>query len=158
MTDPSQPSLRNIVYRTPAVTSVGGRAGTVRSGDGLLELQVAIPKEMGGPGEKLNPEMLFAAGYAACFHSAVKGVAGKRDLDVGASTIEAHVSIGPLAVGSGYGLAVELHVTLPGIEAEIADEVVREAHTICPYSNATRGNVDVRLTVTPADGKIRAVV
>lgn len=149
--------LSNVMYRTPAVTSVGGRAGSVRSADGLLELQVALPKEMGGPGQKPNPELLFAAGYAACFHSAVKSVAGGRKLDVATSTVEAHVAIGPLATGAGYGLAVELHVTLPAVEADAADEIVRGAHAICPYSNATRGNVDVRLTVTPADGKIRAI-
>src|SRR5579862_1832981 len=130
MSESSPHRLRNVMYRTPAVTSVGGRDGSVRSADGLLELQIALPKEMGGPGQKPNPEVLFAAGYAACFHSAVKGVAGKKKLDVGASTVEAHVGIGPLAADPGYGLAVELHVALPAVEADVADEVVRGAHAI----------------------------
>jgi organic hydroperoxide reductase OsmC/OhrA len=82
-------------YRTPTVTSIGGRDGTVRSDDGLIDLQVGIPKEMGGPGGKTNPEELFAAGYAACFHSAVKGVAAEKKVPIGKSTVEAHVSLGP---------------------------------------------------------------
>ena len=157
MSDTPQPRLRNVAYRTPPVISVGGRDGNVRSGDGLLELSVALPKEMGGPGGRPNPELLFAAGYAACFHSAVKAVASEKKVNPGASTVEAHVSIGPLAAGPGYGLSVELHVALPQLDADLASEVVRAAHDLCPYSNATRGNVDVRLTVTAADAKIRAV-
>jgi lipoyl-dependent peroxiredoxin len=157
MSDPSRPRLRSALYRTPTVTSLGGRDGSVQSRDGLLDVQLALPKEMGGPGGKLNPEILFAAGYAACFHSAVRSIASQKGVAAGDSSIEAYVAMGPLATGSGYGLAIELHVALPEIGAEAADEVVREAHEICPYSNATRGNVDVRLTVTPADGKIRAV-
>jgi Ohr subfamily peroxiredoxin len=142
-----------IDYRTPTVTSIGGRDGSVRSADGLIDLQVAIPKEMGGTGGKTNPEELFAAGYAACFHSAVKGVAGEKKVAIGKSTVEANVGVGPNDNGPGRKLAVELHVTLPGAaDAETAKDVVRGAHMRCPYSNATRNNIDVKLSVTPADG------
>jgi Ohr subfamily peroxiredoxin len=107
---------------------------------------------MGGPGGKTNPEELFAAGYAACFHSAVKRVAAEKHVAIGKSTVEAHVGLGPNDDGPGFTIAVELHVTLPGTDAETAKDVVRGAHMICPYSNATRDNIDVKLSVTPADG------
>jgi lipoyl-dependent peroxiredoxin len=141
-----------VIYRTPTITSTGGRDGGIRSADGFIDLQVAIPKEMGGPGGKTNPEELFAAGYAACFHSAVKRVAADRKVPIGNSIVEAHVAIGPGDNGPGFTLAVDLRVILPGAEAEAAKDVVRGAHMLCPYSNATRGNIDVKLTVTPADG------
>ena len=141
-----------VIYRTPTVTSTGGRDGGIRSADGFIDLQVAIPREMGGPGGKTNPEELFAAGYAACFHSAVKRVAADRKVAIGNSVVEAHVGIGPGDSGPGYTLAVELRVILPGADAEAAKDVVRGAHMLCPYSNATRGNIDVKLSVTPADG------
>jgi lipoyl-dependent peroxiredoxin len=141
-----------IIYRTPTVTSIGGRDGGVRSADGFIDLQVAIPKEMGGPGGKTNPEELFAAGYAACFHSAVKRVAADRKIVIGNSVVEAQVGIGPGDNGPGYMLAVELRVILPGAEVETAKEVVHGAHMLCPYSNATRNNIDVKLSVKPADG------
>jgi Ohr subfamily peroxiredoxin len=144
-----------IVYRTPTITSIGGRDGTVRSEDGLLDLQVAPPTEMGGPGGKTNPEELFAAGYAACFHSALKRVAADKKVPIGKSIVEAHVSIGQ--EGSGYSLAVELHAILPGADAGQAEEVMRGAHLICPYSNATRNNIEVTLSVTPTDGAVHAV-
>ena len=139
-----------IKYRTPTVTSIGGRNGTVRRADRLIELEVAIPKEMGGPGGKTNPEELFAAGYAACFHGALKGVALENTAAMDKSVVEARVGIGPNDGGGGYGLAVELHVILPGADAETAKDLVRKAHR--PYSNATRNNVEVKLTATPADG------
>ncbi|HEY2728433.1 MAG TPA: organic hydroperoxide resistance protein [Polyangia bacterium] len=142
-----------IKYRTPTVTSIGGRNGSVRSADGLIDLEVAIPKEMGGPGGKTNPEELFAAGYAACFHSALKGVALENKAAIDKSVVEARVGLGPNDDGVGYGLAVELHATLPGADAETAKELVRKAHRVCPYSNATRNNIEVKLTVTPADGQ-----
>ncbi len=107
---------------------------------------------MGGQGDKTNPEELFAAGYAACFHSAVKRVAADKKVAIGKSTVEAHVSLGPNDSGPGFMLAVELRVTLPGADAETAKDVVRGAHIVCPYSNATRNNIDVKLSVTPADG------
>jgi Ohr subfamily peroxiredoxin len=144
--------MRTPIYRTPAVTSSGGRDGSVRSADGFIDLQVAVPPEMGGPGGGTNSEELFAAGYAACFHSAVKRVAGDKKVAVGRSMVVAHVGIGPNDNGSGFRLAVELHVTLPAADAKSANEVVRGAHLMCPYSNATRRNIDVTLSVTPADG------
>jgi Ohr subfamily peroxiredoxin len=144
---------RRIDYRTPTVTSIGGRDGTVRSADGLIDLQVGFPKEMGGPGGKTNPEELFAAGYAACFHSAVRSIAGEKKAAIGKSTVEANVRLASDGNGSGLELAAELHVTLPGVtDAEAAKDVVRGAHMRCPYSRATRNNIDVKLSVTPADG------
>jgi lipoyl-dependent peroxiredoxin len=141
-----------IIYRTPIVTSTGGRDGGIRSADGLIDLQVAIPKEMGGPGGKTNPEELFAAGYAACFHSAVKRVAADRKVAIGNSLVEANVGLGPGDSGPGFTLAVELRVILPAADADAAKDVVRGAYMLCPYSNATRNNIDVKLSVTPADG------
>jgi Ohr subfamily peroxiredoxin len=140
-----------IKYRTPTVTSIGGRGGRVRSADGILDLQVGVPKDLGGPGGKTNPEELFAAGYAACFHSAVKRVAAAKHVVIGHSTVDAHVSLCAEDDDSGFTLMVELHVTLPDTDVEIAKEVVRVAHMVCPYSNATRDNVEVRLSVTPVD-------
>jgi lipoyl-dependent peroxiredoxin len=144
--------MKTILYRTPTIISIGGRDGSVRSADGLIDLQLAVPKEMGGQGGKTNPEELFAAGYAACFHNAVKRVAADRKVPIGKSTVEAHVSIGPNDNGPGNMLGVELHVTLLGADAETSKDLVRGAHMICPYSNATRKNVDVKLSVTPIDG------
>jgi osmotically inducible protein OsmC len=139
-------------YRSPTVTSLGGRDGSVRSADGLIDLQVALPTEMGGPGGKTNPEELFAAGYAACFHSAVKHVAGEQKVAIGKSTVEANVSLGLVDGGPTRKLGAELHVILPGANVDAARDVVRRAHMLCPYSNATRNNIDVKLSVTPADG------
>jgi Ohr subfamily peroxiredoxin len=142
-----------IDYRTPTVTSIGGRDGSVRSADGLIDLQTAIPKELGGPGGKTNPEELFAAGYAACFHSALKRVAADKKVAIGKSTVEANVSLGTVENVPGRKLAVELRVILPGVaDVEAAKDVVRGGHMLCPYSNATRNNIDVKLSVTPADG------
>jgi len=140
-----------VIYRTPTVMSLGGREGTVRSADGCLDLEVAYPIEMGGPGGKTNPEELFAAGYAACFHSAIKRTAGDKKIAIGKSIVEAHVSAGQMEESVGFRLAVELHVILPAAEIEQAKEVVRGAHLICPYSNATRNNIDVILSVAPVD-------
>jgi osmotically inducible protein OsmC len=145
-------TVTSVNYRTPTVISIGGRDGSVRNADGLIDLQVALPKEMGGPGGKTNPEELFAAGYAECFHGAVKGVAAEKKVALGKSRVEAHVGLGPNDNGTGFMLAAELHVTLPGADAEAAKDVVRGAHMICPYSNATRNNIDVKLSVTPDDG------
>jgi len=146
-----------VIYRTPTVTSLGGRDGNVRSADGLLDLQLAPPKEMGGLGGKTNPEELFAAGYAACFHSALKRTAADKKVAIGKSTVEAHVSLGANDNGIGFSLAVELHVILPDADTEQAKDVVRGAHIICPYSNATRNNIEVTLTVTSADGALHTV-
>jgi len=136
-----------ILYTT-SVTSFGGRDGAVKSADGILDLQLAIPKEMGGPGgAKPNPEELFAAGYAACFHGALKLVAGQQKLSIHNSTVTASVGIGPNDAG-GFGLEVDLAVSVPSLDQAKAEELVRAAHTVCPYSNATRNNIPVRLAVT----------
>jgi len=135
-----------ILYETE-VTATGGRDGKAASADGLLAVPLSVPKSMGGPGgDGTNPEQLFAAGYAACFLGAVKLVARTRKLTPSAEpTVTAKVAMGP--VPAGYALAVELKVSLPGIEKSVAQEVVAGAHERCPYSNATRGNIVVMLTV-----------
>jgi len=135
---------------TAHATSIGGRQGTSRSSDGVLDLTLSTPKEMGGAGGSgTNPEQLFAAGYSACFLGAMKAVAGKQKLKVPEDTqIAAAVSFGPLAGGApGFGIAVKMDITLPGMEREQAEALVKAAHQVCPYSNATRGNVDVELKV-----------
>lgn len=135
-----------ILYETE-VTATGGRDGKAASADGLLSLSLSVPKSMGGPGgEGTNPEQLFAAGYAACFLGAVKLVARTRKVVPSAEpSVTAKVAMGPVPVG--YALAVELNVNLPGVEKLVAEEVVAGAHERCPYSNATRGNIAVKLTV-----------
>jgi lipoyl-dependent peroxiredoxin len=142
-----------INYRTPTVTSTGGRAGRVRSADGILDLQLAVPKDLGGPGGKTNPEELFAAAYAACFHSAVKRVATAKQVVIGHSAVDAHVSLCAEDDDTGFTLVAELHVTLPNTDVEAAKDVVCVAHMVCPYSNATRDNIEVKLSVTPVDGQ-----
>ena len=131
-----------ILYETE-VTATGGRDGKAASIDGLLSVSLSVPKGLGGPGgDGTNPEQLFAAGYAACFLGAVKLVARTRKV---VPSGEPSVAMGPVPVG--YALAVELKVDLPGVEKAVAEEVVAGAHERCPYSNATRGNIDVKLTV-----------
>jgi len=136
-----------ILYTASALSTGDGRNGHVRTSDATLDVDLAVPKEMGGPGGGLNPEALFAAGYAACFHSALRGVARSKDLTLADDSVTAEVSIGPNGQG-GYGLAVVLRVELPGLAQEQADALVEAAHQVCPYSNATRGNVVVELDVT----------
>jgi Ohr subfamily peroxiredoxin len=136
-----------IVYTASALSTGDGRGGHVRTSDATLDVDLAVPKEMGGAGGGLNPEALFAAGYAACFHSALRGVARSRSLTLNDDSVTAEVGIGSNGAG-GYGLAVTLRVELPGLEQSAADELVAAAHQVCPYSNATRGNVDVALDVT----------
>jgi lipoyl-dependent peroxiredoxin len=132
---------------TAVATSLGdGRNGSASTSDGMLEVQLAVPKEMGGPGGATNPEQLFALGYSACFHSALKGAGKQLGIPVQDSAVTAEVSIGPRDDG-GYGLAVVLRVELGGVPLEDAQRVAEAAHRVCPYSNATRGNVDVRLEV-----------
>ncbi|WP_369525434.1 organic hydroperoxide resistance protein [Bradyrhizobium sp. 521_C7_N1_3] len=135
-----------ILYETE-VTATGGRDGKAASADGLLSVSLSVPKSLGGPaGEGTNPEQLFAAGYAACFLGAVKLVARTRKVVPSAEpSVTAKVAMGPVPVG--YALAVELQVDLPGVETSVAEEVVAGAHERCPYSNATRGNIAVKLTV-----------
>lgn len=134
------------LYTASAVATGDGRNGHVQSTDGHVDLDVRIPQEMGGSGGATNPEQLFAAGYAACFHSALRLVAGNAKADVRDSEVVADVSIGPNDAG-GFQLAVQLEVSLPAVDAETARGLVEQAHQVCPYSNATRGNVEVTLTV-----------
>ncbi|MHB8464145.1 MAG: organic hydroperoxide resistance protein [Acidimicrobiales bacterium] len=136
----------DVLYTATAHATGDGRNGHARSDDGILDLDLRIPKEMGGQGGATNPEQLFAAGYAACFHSAMKLVAGQEKLDVTGTEVSASVGIGMLPSG-GFGLTVELDVYAPNIDRPAAEALVAKTHTVCPYSNATRGNVDVTLTV-----------
>ena len=136
--------LESVVY-TATATAEGGRDGRVATDDGLLDLKVTPPKEMGGPGGATNPEQLFAAGYAACFHSALKVVGRREKADVDGSVVDAEVGIGPNDQG-GYGLQVALNVTLPHVDQDAAERIVAAAHEVCPYSNATRGNIEVALS------------
>jgi lipoyl-dependent peroxiredoxin len=135
------------LYTAEALTTGDGRNGHARSSDGRLDLALAIPKEMGGSGDGTNPEQLFAIGYAACFHSALRLVGRQEKADVSDSAVGARVSIGQID-GGGFGLAVELEVTLPNVDHETAVALTEKAHQVCPYSNATRGNIDVKLVVT----------
>ncbi len=132
------------VLYTAQATARGGREGEVVSDDGVLDLQLVLPKELGGPGgEATNPEQLFAAGYAACFHSALKRVAGQDKIDVAGSSITARIGLG--LQGSAFGLAVTLVGAFPTLDEATGRELMDKAHQVCPYSNATRGNVEVQL-------------
>jgi lipoyl-dependent peroxiredoxin len=135
------------LYTAEALATGEGRDGHGRSSDGKLDLDLSIPKEMGGSGNGTNPEQLFAIGYAACFHSALRLVGRQEKVDVTDSAVGARVSLGQLDNG-GFGLAVELEVTLPNLDHDAAQQLTEKAHQVCPYSNATRGNIDVNLTVT----------
>ena len=134
------------LYTAIATATGDGRNGHTETEDGLLSVDVRIPKEMGGAGGATNPEQLFAAGYAACFHSALKLVGQGAGADLTDSAVSASVSIGGLPDG-GFGLAVELDVAAPKLDGETALALVKQAHEVCPYSNATRGNVEVTLNV-----------
>ena len=136
----------NILYTATAHATGDGRNGHASSEDGILDLDLRMPKELGGAGGAPNPEMLFAAGYAACFHSALKLVAGQDKLDVSGSEVTASVGIGALDDGR-FGLTVDLEVRTPNLERRAAEALVAKAHEVCPYSNATRGNIPVTLTV-----------
>jgi osmotically inducible protein OsmC len=138
--------LETVLYRAEA-TATGGRDGRAVSSDGVLDVALSVPKELGGAGgAATNPEQLFAAGYAACFLGAVKLVARQRKLNLPEDvTVTAAVGIGAVTVG--YGLEVELSLRLPGLERGIAEEILAGAHERCPYSNATRGNIAVRLSL-----------
>jgi lipoyl-dependent peroxiredoxin len=138
-------SLDKVIY-TARTRTIGGRDGSARSHDGLLDVKLNPPKELGGAGTATNPEQLFAAGYSACFMGALKHVAGMKKLSVPADTsIDAEVDIGPIP--AGFGIAVRMAVSLPGMDRAVAQDLVNTAHQVCPYSNATRGNIDVTLTV-----------
>lgn len=135
-----------IMYVAEA-TAHGGRDGYVTSQDGHIDLRVAMPPQLGGDGNGTNPEQLFAIGYAACFHSALRLVGRQEKADVSDSAVGARVSLGQIDSG-GFGLAVELEVTLPNLDHDAAQQLAEKAHQVCPYSNATRGNIDVKLVVT----------
>ena len=137
----------NVIYRTSA-TATGGRDGATRSDDGSVDVKLVVPEEMGGPGgEGANPEKLFAAGYSACFLGAMKAMSGKVGVPVPAdATVSAQIGFGPRSEG-GYGITADLTIAMPGVERADAERLVHAAHEVCPYSNATRGNLDVGLTV-----------
>lgn len=135
------------LYNT-SVTATGGRDGHVKSDNGILELDVKTPKALGGKNDDFaNPEMLFAAGYAACFDSALNLMIKKNKSAAGQTTVTAEVGIGPNDQG-GFGLEVALQVNVPGVSLQEAQSLVEQAHQVCPYSNATRNNIDVSLQVT----------
>lgn len=141
--------MAKVLYTASALVT-GGRDGHGRSTDGELEVDLRTPKELGGPGGGTNPEELFAVGYAACFESALGGVARHRKLEIGDVTINSSVGLLPTGDG-GYKLTVDLDVAmLSGVDEQVAAELVHEADRVCPYSNATRGNIDVHLLL---DGK-----
>ena len=138
-------SIEKVIYRAHA-SATGGRDGRAVSDDGILDVKLGVPKEMGGMGGGTNPEQLFAAGYSACFLGAMKAVAAKEKIKIPADAkIEGAVGIGEIP--GGYGIEVQLDITLPGMERSEAEVLVAKAHKVCPYSNATRGNIDVTLNV-----------
>ena len=138
----------NVLYKTTA-SATGGRTGQAATADGVLKVDLVTPKELGGTGgNATNPEQLFAAGYAACFLGAIKVVAGQQKKTVPADAkVTAEVGIGANPKGAGFAIDVALTASLPGLTRAEAEALVKEAHKVCPYSNATRGNVDVRLSV-----------
>lgn len=137
--------LDKVLYTAHAHTT-GGREGRSLSDDGMLDVKLAPPKELGGMGGATNPEQLFAAGYSACFMGALKHVAGSKRIAVPKdATIDASVDIGPIP--AGFGIAVQMRIHLPGLDRSVAQDLVDAAHQVCPYSNATRGNIDVTLTL-----------
>ncbi len=138
--------VEKVLY-TAHATATGGRDGRSVSSDNVLDVKLSTPKELGGAGgDGTNPEQLFAAGYAACFIGATKLVAGQQKLALPADfSVTAHVGIGQIP--AGFGLAIELTASLPGIDREVAQALIEKAHQVCPYSNATRGNVEVTLTL-----------
>lgn len=136
---------------TTAATATGGRNGKVTSENGVLNIDVKMPKALGGANDDfLNPEMLFAGGYAACFDSALNVVIKMEQVKTGMTSVTANVSIGQNEKG-GFGLAVELHANIPGVTMEVAQQLIEKAHVVCPYSNATRGNIEVKLSVSNND-------
>jgi Ohr subfamily peroxiredoxin len=139
-------ALDKVLY-TATSTATGGREGRAVSSDKALDIQLSTPRELGGAGGPgTNPEQLFAAGYSACFIGALKVVAAREKVALPADTsITSHVGIGP--VGNAFGIQAELQVSIPGVARETAEDLVAKAHQVCPYSNATRGNIDVTLKV-----------
>ena len=137
----------DVIYKTSA-TAQGGRDGRARSDDGSVDVALVVPKELGGPGgEGANPEKLFAAGYSACFLGAMKAVSGKVGVKVPAdASVTAEIGFGPRSEG-GYGITADLTITLPGVDPDDARKLASAAHEVCPYSNATRNNVNVGLHI-----------
>ncbi len=138
--------IEKVLY-TAHAAATGGRDGRAVSSDGVLDVKLATPKELGGNGDVgTNPEQLFAAGYSACFLGALKFVAAKEKVALPADThIHGNVGIGPIP--TGFGIEAELQISLPGLARGVAEALAQKAHIVCPYSNATRGNIDVILTV-----------
>jgi Ohr subfamily peroxiredoxin len=142
-------AIDQAVY-TAQATATGGRVGTAKTSDGALEVTLSTPKQLGGAGGPgTNPEQLFAAGYSACFIGAMKAVAGRQKLALPAEvSITSDVSIGPMTGKAGaFGIAVAMQISVPSMERAALEALVTAAHEVCPYSNATRGNIDVTLTV-----------
>lgn len=139
-------SIENVLYRAKA-SARGGRDGRAISSDNVLDIKLTTPKELGGAGgDGTNPEQLFAAGYSACFLGAMKFVAGQQKIQLPADTqVTGQVGIGPIP--TGFGIEVELSISIPGMPRADAEALVKKAHIVCPYSNATRNNIDVTLTV-----------
>lgn len=138
----------SIVYTATATTVGGRRGGHASSSDGLLEVDLTAPKELGGPGTGTNPEQLFAAGYSACFNSAFLGVAKRAGVKADDARVSANVGFGP--AGEGYALTVDLEIAVPGLELAQVQELAEQAHQVCPYSNAIRGNVPTTVTAVAA--------
>jgi Ohr subfamily peroxiredoxin len=138
--------LTKALYTTSA-TATGGRDGRARTADGSLNVWLDLPAELGGKGHGNNPEQLFAAGYSACFLSAMKNVAASQKIALPADTsVTANIGIGPRSEG-GFGISAALTIDIPGMEREAAQALIETAHSVCPYSNALRGNVEVALTL-----------
>lgn len=139
-------SIEKVLY-TAQATATGGRDGRAKSSDNVLDIQLSTPRELGGAGGPgTNPEQLFAAGYSACFLGALKFVAGKEKVALPADTnVTGRVGIG--AIPTGFGIEAELRITAPGVPKDQLQQLVEKAHIVCPYSNATRGNIDVKLIV-----------
>ena len=135
-----------VLYTAEALATGDGRNGHGRTSDGKVDVALAAPPEMGGSGEGTNPEQLFAIGYAACFHSALRLVAKQADADISDSAVGAKVGLG-VGNGGAFGLTVTLEISLPNVDAAEAAALADKAHQVCPYSNATRGNVDVELVI-----------
>ncbi|GGC69366.1 organic hydroperoxide resistance protein [Undibacterium terreum] len=139
-------SIEKVLYRANAKAS-GGRDGRAVSSDGVLDVKLSTPKELGGAGgAATNPEQLFAAGYSACFLGAMKFAAARDKISIPADvSVDGSVGIG--AIPTGFGIEVELKISLPGMERAAAEALIAKAHIVCPYSNATRGNIDITLTL-----------
>ena len=136
----------SIMYTAEALATGDGRNGHVKTVDGLVDTGLRAPKEMGGPGGAPNPEVLFAAGYAACFHGALQAVAREKKVDIADSSVGSRVHLSN--VDGGFELSVELEVVLPHLEHAQAQELADAAHQVCPYSKATRGNIEVKVTAS----------